>query len=94
MSITPDNLPRHELIGLEAEVIDSSDSSHIGRSGKVTDETASMLEIDGKMVEKKSTVFLFKLPSGEEVELDGRLIEGDPVERLEKKLPEKWDSLD
>lgn len=91
--ITPENLPKHELIGLEAEVLESSDSSQIGISGEVTDETGSMIEIDGRKVEKKSCTFLFELPDGREVELDGRLIDSSPAKRVEQKLPERWSEL-
>lgn len=94
MSITPENLPRHELVDLRVEVIDSTDESQIGISGEVTGETKSMLEIDGRKVEKKSCTFLFELPDGTEVELDGRLIDERPEDRIDQKLPGKWDYLD
>lgn len=94
IEITPENLPRHELLGLRAEVIDSSDESQIGISGEVTGETKSMLAIDGKNVEKKTCTFLFTLPDGTQVELDGRLIDERPEERIDQKLPGKWEYLD
>lgn len=94
MSINPENLPRHELIGLKAEVIDSTDGSQNDISGEVTEETQSMLEIDGRKVEKKSCTFLFELPNGTEVELDGKLIDERPEDRIDQKLPGKWGHVD
>ena len=94
MTITPENLPRHELIGLKVEVINSTDESQVGISGEVTDETRSMLEIDGKKVEKNSCTFLFELPDGTQVELDGKLIDERPEERIDQKLPGKWSYVD
>lgn len=94
MSITPENLPKHELIGLKAEVVDSSDESLVGIQGEVLDETQSLLLIENKQVEKKNCVFRFKLPDGQDVKLDGNLINKRPEERVGMKLPNKWDNLD
>ena len=46
MPITPENLPKHELIGLEAEVIESTDPNQIRIKGEVLDETQSLLRIE------------------------------------------------
>lgn len=94
MNITPENLPKHELIGLEAQVVDSTDESQIGLSGEVMDETKSMLRIEDKKVEKKNCTFLFTLSDGTEVEVDGRIIDGRPEDRIGRRLPEKWEYLD
>lgn len=94
INITPENLPRHELIGLNVEVIDSTDKSQTGISGEVTGETKSMLEIRGKKIEKKSCTFLFELPDGTEVEMDGKLIDERPEDRIDQKLPGKWGYVD
>ncbi len=94
MAITPENLPKHELIGLEAEVLESSDDRQEGISGEVMDETQSILRIGDKKVEKKSCVFLFRLPNGEKVKLDGKLIDERPEERVSMKLPGKWEYVD
>lgn len=91
MPITPENLPRHELIGLECEVVESEDENQVGISGEVMDETQSMLRIGDKKVEKKNCVFLFKLPDGQKVRLDGQLIDKRPEERVGMKLPDKWE---
>lgn len=91
MPITPENLPKHELIGLECEVIESSDESQVGIKGEVLDETKSMLQIEDKQVEKKNCIFQFTLPNGQKVKLNGKLIAKKPEERVGMKLPSKWE---
>lgn len=91
MSITPENLPRHELIGLEAEVVESTDEEQVGIKGEVMDETKNILRIGDKKVEKKNCTFLFTIPSGEKVKLDGKLIHERPEDRVDMKLPGKWE---
>ena len=91
MPRTPENLPKHELIGLQVEVVEASNDNYIGISGEVLDETRDTLNIDGKTVEKKSCVFLFELPTGEEVKIKGNVIAKRPEERLKMKLPDKWE---
>lgn len=94
MPITPENLPRHELIGLECEVVDSTDEDQIGIRGEVLDETQNMLRIDDQEVEKEISVFRFTLPSGQKVKIDGSLIAKRPEERVGMKLPGKWSYSD
>ncbi|MFB6199881.1 MAG: ribonuclease P protein component 1, partial [Candidatus Nanohaloarchaea archaeon] len=93
-TITPENLPRHELIGLKAEVVECSDDNKEGISGEVMDETRDTLTIGGKTVEKENCVFLFELPSGKKVEMDGKLIAKRPEDRIDMKLPGKWEYVD
>jgi len=85
------NLVRHELIGLEVEVKKSTNKSQIGIKGRVVDETCHMLVIETKngekMVEKKSCVFVFKLPNGKKVEVEGWVLVGRPEDRIKKKFP-------
>lgn len=90
MPITPENLPKHELIGLHTEVVDSTDEGLEGLEGEVMDETKSMLRIDDKWVEKKNCTFLFEIPDGRRVKVDGELIAKRPEERTGMKLPDKW----
>lgn len=94
MGITPYNLIRHELIGLEVKVSKSSDPTKKGLKGKVVDETYNTLKIetkDGKekIVPKAICVFIFTLPSGTKVEVDGKLLVSRPEDRIKKKFP-KW----
>ncbi|MFQ5887627.1 MAG: ribonuclease P protein subunit, partial [Candidatus Hydrothermarchaeales archaeon] len=41
-NLTPKNLVRHELIGLETEVVDSTNHSLVGLKGTVVDETQNI----------------------------------------------------
>lgn len=94
MAITPENLPKHELIGLKAEVVESTDEKQVGIQGEVMDETKDLLRIDSKKVEKKNCVFRFTLPDGQKVKLDGKLIAKRPEERTGMKLPDSWEYVD
>lgn len=90
MAITPENLPKHELIGLNVEVIECTDKSKIGIKGEVLDETSNMLRIEDSSVEKKNCVFRFTLSGSTKVKVDGELIDRAPEERVNMCLPGKW----
>lgn len=89
MPITRWNVPRHELVGLEARVTNSSDLGLIGTCGKIVDETRDMLVIEQagrpKIVPKANSVFIITLLSGEEVEVLGNSIFGRPEERVKRR---------
>lgn len=93
MPITPENLPRHELIGLQAEVKESPDPDKEGISGEIMDETRDMLRIGDAWIEKGGTTFLVEIPSGEEVELKGNIIAKRPEDRVDMKIPGKWEDV-
>lgn len=82
------NIIYHELICLEARVVDSKIRSLIGLNGKVVMETRNMLYLDdGKKVRavpKKVSLFEFILPSGHAIKLPGTSIIGRPENRLSK----------
>jgi ribonuclease P protein subunit POP4 len=88
MSITKQNVFRHELIGLKAKVIGSSDPGLLGASGKIIDETKETLvvEVKGapKVIPKSSSKFQIGLPSGGEVVVPGRRILGRPEDRVRR----------
>jgi ribonuclease P protein subunit POP4 len=92
MQRTPENLPRHELIGLTAEVEEHPDQNKVGISGEVLYETRDMLRIGDRWVEKKGTVFLFEL-DGNKVRLKGDIIKKRPEDRVKMSLPGKWESV-
>ena len=98
MTITPANIVRHELIGLEARITKAVDPKKIGFAGKIVDETQKTLLIrtpqGEKQIAKKECSFEFIIPNGQRVEVDGRLLVGRPEDRMKKKLPEKWEMLE
>jgi ribonuclease P protein subunit POP4 len=94
MPITPKNLVRHELIGLEVKIEKSTDPTQIGLKGRVIDETYNTLKIETKegkekIVPKANSIFIFTLPSGEKVEVEGKLLVARPEDRIKKKFP-RW----
>lgn len=89
MPRTPENLPRHELIGLQAEVEEHPDSNKEQIEGEVLDETRDMLNIEGKWVEKEYSVFLFNL-NGSKVRVNGKIIKKRPEDRIKMSIPDKW----
>ncbi|OYT42225.1 MAG: ribonuclease P [Candidatus Aenigmarchaeota archaeon ex4484_224] len=95
MPITPKNLVRHELIGLKVFVKKCKNKLQEKIRGKVVDETYNMLiiedERDGreKKIAKKDCIFIFVLPDGTKVEVDGKILVGRPEDRIKKKFP-KW----
>ncbi len=89
--ITPENIVRHELIGLRVKVVGCT-SSRRGPEGRVVDETRNMLVIETpggeRTVPKDGHVFSFSLPSGS-VAVEGRLLVARPEDRIKKKQ-KRW----
>ena len=90
MKVTPQNLPFHNLIGLEVEVLEHPTESLRGVKGRVIFETKNTLLIEtpeGKRIKVlKIGYFKFKLPDGREVVVEGWKIKGRPEERLKRFL--------
>ncbi|GGM55763.1 ribonuclease P protein subunit POP4 [Halarchaeum rubridurum] len=65
MTLTPETLPRHELVGLPVRVVDSPDTSQVGIAGTVVSETTNTLVIEvvsgTKRVPKGGRRFEFRL---------------------------------
>lgn len=83
------NIVLHELIGLQAEVIDTKEKSQKGIKGKVIDETKNMLIIQTKDGEKKipKKISRFKFIADKTIFIvNGQEIAFRPYERLEKGL--------
>ncbi|HII15292.1 MAG TPA: ribonuclease P protein subunit [Nanoarchaeota archaeon] len=78
---------RHELIGLEIEVVTSPNSSLVGIKGKIIDETRNTLRIQGRgkvlTIMKNAIVFRASI-GGRIVEIDGSSIMGRPEDRIKK----------
>lgn len=92
-SQNPGNILWHELIGLEAKVIRSTNKSHIGISGTIVDESRKTLIIkegEGhKRVPKKDSIFRLRLEC-REVEVEGTALYGRPEDRVKKKIKKRW----
>jgi len=94
MSITPQNLIRHELCNLSVRIKDSTDPSHKGLSGRVIDETYNTLKIETKggkekVIPKNNTLFIFTLPNKVKVQVEGKVLIGRPEDRIKKKIA-RW----
>lgn len=87
MSRTPQNLARHELIGLRVKVTSATHPGYMDIAGRVVDETMKTLVIDTgagrKRVPKGCCTFVFDL-DGTAVEIRGRRIMHRPEERTKK----------
>jgi len=83
--ITPTNLIRHELIGLDVIVSESLNPLSIGIQGKVIDETQQTLTIQtkkgNKKILKRLSTFIFNVKD-EKVEVKGSVIAKRPWERI------------
>jgi ribonuclease P protein subunit POP4 len=94
MSITPENIPQHELVGLAAHVVKSSDPGQTCTRGVIRSESREMIGIESEhrviMVHKKACVFDITLPSGARVRVDGRLLQGRPEDRMKKRINRSW----
>ncbi len=92
MKITAENFLQHELIGLRAEVEESSNRDLQGLRGAVVDETRNMLVLEDereKKVAKAGNVFVFDL-DGEErvrvrVRVSGDLLVSRPEDRIKRR---------
>jgi ribonuclease P protein subunit POP4 len=103
MEISPKNLIHHEIIGLEAEIIDSTNPAQSGIKGKVIDETKNTLRIlsnngNIKIVPKSHTHLLFTIPAGRryipeeqlKVKVDGNLLLSQPENRIQTKFKKSF----
>lgn len=95
MNLKPENLARHELIGLDLKVESSSNPCQIGLSGQVIDETRNtfLLETKAKVVRlaKKNTSLVFTLPDGQDVRTSGSVLISQPENRISKRMQKtRW----
>ena len=86
--ITAQNIVNHELIGLHASVVESSNSQIIGVSGMVVDETKSTFTLQTslgqKMIPKQHNKWKFALNS-QDIIIDGNAISKRPEDRIKVK---------
>jgi len=88
--ISPQNVLRHELIGLDVLVARASNPGHVGVSGRIIDETRNTLVIltgrGEKRIPKRFSVFRLRLPDGTTVDVDGSSLETQPERRISMRI--------
>jgi ribonuclease P protein subunit POP4 len=93
--ISPQNIVRHELIGLDVLVSGAANPLHVGMSGSIIDETKHMIAIrtvhGTKRIQKMHSRFRVHLPDGSFVEIDGSALKLAPEKRInlheKKRIP-------
>jgi ribonuclease P protein subunit POP4 len=93
--IAPGTLRRHELVGLDAEVVSASNPDVVGLAGRVVAETTKMLGIerDGgtSRVPKADAAFRFDLPGSKAaVRVEGERLVARPARRSERSSDSRW----
>jgi len=93
MPIRPENILRHELIGLKTVVARSSNTSLVGTRGRIIDETRNTVKLSTrqgvKVVPKGVAVFRFDLSDGTIVEVEGAKLVGRSENRM-KARGRRW----
>jgi len=91
--ITPRNILRHELIGLNVKVLEALNPNINGIRGIVVDETRNTLAIEDAngtaTIPKEIATFRFSLPTGIVVDVDGGRLISRPENRL-KLRARRW----
>ena len=88
--ITSKNLVHHEVIGLKVHATNVKNKS-LNLKGTVIDETKNTIKIEGvdnteKMIPKQGTLFVFEIPNGEKIEIDGNILSIRPEDRIKKRF--------
>jgi len=93
MPIKPENILRHELIGLKALVARSANPLLTGMRGMIIDETRNTVRLSTrrgvKVIPKGVAVFRLALPDGSIVEVEGAKLVGKPQDRI-KPRARRW----
>lgn len=84
--ISPQNVIRHELIGLDVLVVHASNPACAGICGRIIDETRNLLiivtERGVRRIPKNRSVFRITLPDGRLVEVNGSVLVMAPEKRI------------
>ena len=84
--ITAENILSHEFIGMNTEIVQSSNPQIIGLNGRINDETKTMFTINThrgvKSIPKAQSHWKFTLESKDTVIVDGRKIAKRPFDRI------------
>ena len=88
--ITSKNLVHHEFIGLKVHITSERNKS-LNLNGTIIDETKNTIKIEGidnveKIVPKNGSIFVFEIPNGEKIEIDGNILSIRPEDRIKKRF--------
>ena len=88
--ITSRNLVHHEFIGLNVHATGKKNKS-LDLKGTIIDETKNTIKIEGKdstekIIPKNGTMFVFEIPNGEKIEIDGNILSIRPEDRIKKRF--------
>lgn len=87
--ITTDNITSHEFIGLNTEIVKSTNPQVIGLNGRIINETKSMFTIStengDKSIAKSTNSWKFSIQN-EDVIIEGTKIRKRPFDRLGVKV--------
>ena len=88
--ITSRNLVHHEFIGLNVHATSKNNES-LNLKGTIIDETKNTIKIEGednteKIIPKIGNLFVFELPNGEKIEIDGDILSIRPEDRIKKRF--------
>jgi ribonuclease P protein subunit POP4 len=91
--ITPYNIMRHELTGLNARVVEATHNGY-GCEGVIVAETRNTIDIEHegkiKRLPKDCIVLELDLPGKCVVRIDGKLLVARPEDRIKKKYRIKF----
>ena len=86
--ITADNITSHEFIGLDTEIIKSTNPQVIGLNGRIINETKSMFTINtekgAKSIAKSTNSWKFSIEN-KDIVVDGSRITKRPYDRIGAK---------
>jgi ribonuclease P protein subunit POP4 len=91
--VTPRNILRHELIGLNVRIARAKNPNIRGLRGRIVNESRNMLTLahEGRRLQipKDVATFRFKLHDGTVVDVDGARLVARPENRLKIKV-KRW----
>ena len=88
--ITSKNLVHHEFIGLNVHATSKKNKS-LNLKGIIIDETKNTIKIEAmdnteKLIPKNGSIFVFEIPNGEKIEVDGNILSIRPEDRIKKRF--------
>jgi len=91
--MNPQNVMRHEVIGLKVRIVRTVNRQLTGLTGRVVDETRNTLTLSNGLrnviVPKDTAMFYFYLPTGEVVEVDGKRLVARSEDRVKMQV-RRW----